>query len=181
MPTAVQGPTCMAFDQLARTAAPRSLRAGDHLDLPRGRGVSHSCGRARFLNGHAAVLWHDEGGLHSARERQSFENFWGAVGERRIETGFQPVVSGILPETWGAHYAQSLPNVRAISIRAKSGRLPDLTGWKPVPPTSGESFQSGRASCSTSGARPCGQWCAVSPNARGSFRCRTIHRADAHV
>ena len=29
--TAVHGPTCMAFDQLARIPLPRSLRAGDHL------------------------------------------------------------------------------------------------------------------------------------------------------
>jgi hypothetical protein len=49
-------------------------------------------------------------------------------------TGFQPVVSGILPETWGAHRVRCHPNVRAIFARAKSGRMPDLTGWKPVPP-----------------------------------------------
>jgi hypothetical protein len=49
-------------------------------------------------------------------------------------TGFQPVVSGILPETRGARYAQGLTNTCAIFARVKSGKMPDLTGWKPVPP-----------------------------------------------
>ena len=31
MLTAVHGPTCMAFDQLARIPLPRTLRVGDHL------------------------------------------------------------------------------------------------------------------------------------------------------
>jgi hypothetical protein len=49
-------------------------------------------------------------------------------------TGFQPVVSGILPGTWGALYARGLSNVQMVYLRAKSGRMPDLTGWKPVSP-----------------------------------------------
>jgi hypothetical protein len=49
-------------------------------------------------------------------------------------TGFQPVVSGILPETWGALHAHCLTNTCALLAREKSGRMPDLTGWKPVPP-----------------------------------------------
>ena len=76
MLTAVQGPTCMAFDQLARTPLPRSLRAGDHL-IWLEAGAYHIPWETRFSHGHAPVLWHDETGLHSARERQSFENFWG--------------------------------------------------------------------------------------------------------
>jgi diaminopimelate decarboxylase len=76
MMTAVQGPTCMAFDQLARTPLPRSLRAGDHL-IWLDAGAYHIPWETRFSHGHAAVLWHDENGLRSARERQSFENFWG--------------------------------------------------------------------------------------------------------
>jgi len=74
--TAVQGPTCMAFDQLARTPMPRSLRAGDHL-IWLDAGAYHIPWETRFSHGHAAVLWHDENGLRPARERQSFENFWG--------------------------------------------------------------------------------------------------------
>jgi hypothetical protein len=49
-------------------------------------------------------------------------------------TGFQPVVPGILPGMWGVLHASSLLNIRMVSVRAKSGRMPDLTGWKPVPP-----------------------------------------------
>jgi diaminopimelate decarboxylase len=73
--TAVYGPTCMAFDQLARIPLPRSLKAGDHL-LWLEAGAYHIPWEMRFSHGHAAVLWHDETGLHPARDQQSFENFW---------------------------------------------------------------------------------------------------------
>ena len=73
MLTAVHGPTCMAFDQLARIPLPRSLRAGDHRLEAR---AYHIPWETRFSHGHAAVLWHDEHRLQGAREKQSFENFW---------------------------------------------------------------------------------------------------------
>jgi len=75
--TAVHGPTCMAFDQLARIPLPRSLRAGDHL-VWLDAGAYHLPWETRFSHGHAAVLWHDEAGLRPARRRQTFEDFWGA-------------------------------------------------------------------------------------------------------
>ena len=74
--TVVHGPTCMAFDQLARLPLPRSLRAGDHLiwlDV----GAYHLPWETRFSHGHAAVCWHDEQGLRLVRAPQGFENFWG--------------------------------------------------------------------------------------------------------
>jgi diaminopimelate decarboxylase len=74
--TAVHGPTCMAFDQLARIPLPRSLRPGDHLVWFEA-GAYHLPWETRFSHGHAAVLWHDEGGLRPARPRQGFESFWG--------------------------------------------------------------------------------------------------------
>jgi len=74
--TAVCGPTCMAFDQLARIPLPRSLKAGDHLVWLEA-GAYHIPWETRFSHGHAAVLWHGENGLKIVRERQSFENFWG--------------------------------------------------------------------------------------------------------
>jgi len=55
-------------------------------------------------------------------------------------TGFQPVVPGILPGTWDVLYARGLSNVQTLSLRAKSGRMPDLTGWKPVPPGFEDTF-----------------------------------------
>lgn len=73
--TAVHGPTCMAFDQLARIPLPRSLRAGDHL-VWLDAGAYHIPWETRFSHGHAAVCWHDEHGLRLVRERQCFENFW---------------------------------------------------------------------------------------------------------
>jgi len=73
--TVVHGPTCMAFDQLARIPLPRSLRAGDHL-LWLDAGAYHLPWETRFSHGHAAVCWHDEQGLRQVRARQSFENYW---------------------------------------------------------------------------------------------------------
>jgi len=75
-PTAVHGPTCMAFDQLARTPLPRALRAGDHLVWLEA-GAYQIPWETRFSHGHAAVWWHDETGLHAVRARQSFTDFWG--------------------------------------------------------------------------------------------------------
>jgi diaminopimelate decarboxylase len=74
--TAIHGPTCMAFDQLARIPLPRSLRAGDHLVWLEA-GAYHIPWETRFSHGHAAVCWHDERGLRLVRTRQSFENWWG--------------------------------------------------------------------------------------------------------
>ena len=73
--TAVHGPTCMAFDQLARIPLPRSLAAGDHL-LWLDAGAYHIPWETRFSHGHAAVCWHDEHGLRRVREPQSFEHWW---------------------------------------------------------------------------------------------------------
>lgn len=75
-PTVVHGPTCMAFDQLARIPLPRSLRAGDHLVWLEA-GAYHIPWETRFSHGHATVLFHDERGMNPAREQQSFEDFWG--------------------------------------------------------------------------------------------------------
>jgi diaminopimelate decarboxylase len=73
--TAVHGPTCMAFDQLACMALPRALRAGDHL-IWLDAGAYHISWETRFSHGHAAVCWHDANGLRRVRERQSFEQYW---------------------------------------------------------------------------------------------------------
>ncbi len=76
MLTVVHGPTCMAFDQLARIPLPRSLKAGDHL-VWLDAGAYHIPWETRFSHGHAAVWWHDERGLRLVRERQGFRDFWG--------------------------------------------------------------------------------------------------------
>jgi diaminopimelate decarboxylase len=73
--TVVHGPTCMAFDQLARIPLPRSMRAGDHLVWLEA-GAYHLPWETRFSHGHAAVVWHNERGLRLVRERQSFDDYW---------------------------------------------------------------------------------------------------------
>ncbi len=74
--TVVHGPTCMAFDQLARIPLPRSLKAGEHL-LWLDAGAYHLPWETKFSHGHASVCWHDEKGIRLVRERQGFKKFWG--------------------------------------------------------------------------------------------------------
>jgi len=74
--TVVHGPTCMAFDQLARIPLPASLRPGDHL-LWLDAGAYHLAWETRFSHGLAGVCWHDETGLRLARPAQSFPEWWG--------------------------------------------------------------------------------------------------------
>ncbi len=73
--TTVCGPTCMAFDQLARCLLPRALRPGDHL-LWLDAGAYHLPWETRFSHGLAAVLWHDGGTVRVAREREEFSAWW---------------------------------------------------------------------------------------------------------
>ncbi len=74
--TTVSGPTCMAFDQLARCLLPRALRPGDHL-LWLDAGAYHLPWETRFSHGLAAVLWHDGEKVRVAREREEFSAWWG--------------------------------------------------------------------------------------------------------
>ena len=75
--TTVAGPTCMAFDQLARRPLPRNLRAGDHLAWL-DAGAYHLPWETRFSHGHAAVFWHDGRQVQEVRTRQTFEDWWKA-------------------------------------------------------------------------------------------------------
>ncbi|MFM8471281.1 MAG: diaminopimelate decarboxylase family protein [Limisphaerales bacterium] len=75
VPTAVHGPTCMAFDQLTRRPLPRSLRPGDRLVWLEA-GAYHIPWETRFSHGHAAVLWHEQGKLSRARDAESFGDWW---------------------------------------------------------------------------------------------------------
>lgn len=79
VPTVVHGPTCMAFDQLARVPLPRTLRPGDYL-LWLDAGAYHLAWETRFSHGHAAVCWQDEQGLRLVRPAQPFADWWGSWG-----------------------------------------------------------------------------------------------------
>ncbi|HXG46559.1 MAG TPA: hypothetical protein VNO52_02965, partial [Methylomirabilota bacterium] len=73
--TTVSGPTCMAFDQLARQPLPRALRPGDHvvwLDA----GAYHLPWETRFSHGRAAICWHDGGETALVRAREGFDRWW---------------------------------------------------------------------------------------------------------
>ncbi len=74
--TAVCGPTCMAFDQLARRDLPRSIRPRDCL-VWMDAGAYHIPWETRFSHGYAKVLWHDGTHITVAREAERFEAWWG--------------------------------------------------------------------------------------------------------
>jgi len=73
--SAVYGPTCMAFDQLARRHLPRTIREGDLLVWMEA-GAYHIPWETRFSHGLATVLWHENGRVSTARERESFREWW---------------------------------------------------------------------------------------------------------
>ncbi len=73
--TAVCGPTCMAFDQLARRPLPASIRHHDHL-VWLDAGAYHIPWETRFSHGHAAVVWHEDERLTVIREREAFDAWW---------------------------------------------------------------------------------------------------------
>ncbi|HEY6169536.1 MAG TPA: hypothetical protein VI454_15955 [Verrucomicrobiae bacterium] len=76
VPTAVYGPTCMAFDQLARRPLPKGIRPGDHLAWLEA-GAYHIPWETHFSHGLAAVVWHENGKLTLARQAETFDEWWG--------------------------------------------------------------------------------------------------------
>lgn len=73
--TTVNGPTCMAFDQLARRPLPRSLKPGDHL-LWLDAGAYHLPWETRFSHGLCAVHWHDGKSTQCVRRAETFEDWF---------------------------------------------------------------------------------------------------------
>jgi diaminopimelate decarboxylase len=74
--TTIHGPTCMAFDQLARCPLPRSLREGDHL-VWMDAGAYHLPWETRFSHGLAAVFLHDGKSVTTVRPGEEFADWWG--------------------------------------------------------------------------------------------------------
>ena len=74
--TTVNGPTCMAFDQLARRELPRGLSVGDYL-IWMEAGAYHLPWETRFSHGLAAVHWHDGRRVSLVRAREEFPQWWG--------------------------------------------------------------------------------------------------------
>jgi len=82
--TAVCGPTCMAFDQIARRQLPLAVRPGDCL-LWLNAGAYHVPWETRFSHGYAKVLWHDGRRIRVAREAECFESWWGQWKNRTCQ------------------------------------------------------------------------------------------------
>ena len=74
--TTVTGPTCKAFDRLARCPMPQSLKAGDVL-LWLDAGAYHLPWETRFSHGLAAVLWHNGKKTCVVRGHEEFTDWWG--------------------------------------------------------------------------------------------------------
>ena len=71
------GPTCMAYDWIARDELELDIRVGD-LIAWQNAGAYHLPWETRFSFGFAPVVWiDDQGGLSVAREREPFEKWWG--------------------------------------------------------------------------------------------------------
>jgi diaminopimelate decarboxylase len=68
--TAVYGPTCMAFDQLARRPLPRTIRPGDRL-LWLDAGAYHLSWETRFSHPLADVWWHEGRELRCVRRAET--------------------------------------------------------------------------------------------------------------
>lgn len=75
-PTTVNGPTCMAFDQLARRLMPRNLSPGDFL-IWLDAGAYHLSWETHFSHGLAPVWWHDGTTAKLVRARENFAAWWG--------------------------------------------------------------------------------------------------------
>ncbi len=73
--TTVNGPTCMAYDKLARRPLPASIRVGDRL-LWLEAGAYHLPWETRFSHGLAGVLWHDGSKLVQVRGQEEFSAWW---------------------------------------------------------------------------------------------------------
>jgi diaminopimelate decarboxylase len=75
--TSVCGPTCMAFDCIARKKLPCGIRVGDKV-LWFNAGAYHLSWENRFSQPLARVLWHDEkDNILEARPPESFSEWWG--------------------------------------------------------------------------------------------------------
>ncbi len=77
MLTAVCGPTCMAYDCIARRDLPEDISIGDKV-LWFNAGAYHLSWETRFSHPLARVLWHDErDNIIEARLPESFREWWG--------------------------------------------------------------------------------------------------------
>jgi diaminopimelate decarboxylase len=73
--TAVYGPSCMAFDQLAVRPLPHAIRTGDYL-VWMDAGAYHVPWETRFSHGYAAVFWHEGEAMRLVRPAETFESWW---------------------------------------------------------------------------------------------------------
>ena len=75
--TAVCGPTCMAFDCIARKKLPSDIHSGDKV-VWFNAGAYHLSWENRFSQPLARVLWHDaQDRILEARPTESFSEWWG--------------------------------------------------------------------------------------------------------
>lgn len=76
VPTTVCGPTCMAYDHLARAPLPCDIQPGD-LVMWHNAGAYHIPWETRFSHGLAPIVWCSSSGSQSlAREREDFDRWW---------------------------------------------------------------------------------------------------------
>jgi hypothetical protein len=77
--TAVHGPTCMAWDRMARLPFPADVRVGDQL-LWLDAGAYHLSWETRFSHGLAECWWSEGDALRCARPAETFDAWWSGAG-----------------------------------------------------------------------------------------------------
>lgn len=74
--TTVCGPTCMAYDFIARACLPRDIEIGDVL-IWHNAGAYHLAWETRFSYGTVPIVWFDENDVPQlVRSREKFESWW---------------------------------------------------------------------------------------------------------
>ncbi|MFX1478232.1 MAG: diaminopimelate decarboxylase family protein [Promethearchaeota archaeon] len=74
--TTICGPTCMAYDRLARIPMSKDINIGDYI-VWHNAGAYHIPWETRFSHGLAKVVWFDEDSrLSLVRDNESFQDWW---------------------------------------------------------------------------------------------------------
>lgn len=85
IPSAVCGPTCMAYDVLTRSDLPADIRAGDML-IWHNAGAYHLAWETRFSFGLAPIVWFESDATpRLVRAREAFDSWWPSYAETHRE------------------------------------------------------------------------------------------------
>ncbi len=83
--TTICGPTCMAYDRIARCSLPCDIGIGDYI-IWHNAGAYHIPWETRFSHGFINVIWLDEkGSLSLVRPEETFDHWWGMWVNNKVD------------------------------------------------------------------------------------------------